>query len=173
MLVLDADDLYQAFVDGLRHHYGKLPIAGIPRITRPNNNNSAGYRRFNVIDPGGNWIRFGQKVETPKNEESISPKTTSTRLSRAIQAADLLADSKGDYAAAAKTLDAALARDEPESTVHRVQALVARATVAITMGDQSLARSILTEIRQLPLHDDEHAALIDELQRADDLHMLQ
>jgi hypothetical protein len=34
VLVPDAEALRQAFVEGLRAHYGKLPASGIPRITR-------------------------------------------------------------------------------------------------------------------------------------------
>src|SRR5262245_4052539 len=33
--VPDPDELYQAFAAGLRSAYGKLPVKGIPRITRP------------------------------------------------------------------------------------------------------------------------------------------
>lgn len=170
VLVPDLAGLHLAFSNGLRSHYGKLPVAGIPRITKPNNNNSTGDLRFNVIDPGGNWIRFGQRIETQETEEQPAPqKAASTKLSRAIRAADLLADSKGDYAAAAKMLDTALADGEPAPSVQRVQALVLRAGLAITMGEPQHARSILTEVRQIPLHDEERSALTAELQTVDDL----
>jgi catechol 2,3-dioxygenase-like lactoylglutathione lyase family enzyme len=172
--VSEADVLHQAFAAGLRQHYGKIPVAGIPRITKPNNNNSAGDRRFNVIDPGGNWIRFGQKADILESDENVAlQKAESTKLSRALRAADLLATSKGDAIAAAKLLDKALAHEEPVSTTQRLQALVLRTELAITMGDPQLASSILTEIRHIPLDDEERAALVDELERANDLeHML-
>jgi len=40
-------------------------------------------------------------------------------------------------------LDKALEQDEPASAIHRIQALVFRAGLAITMGDQALARRLL------------------------------
>lgn len=57
VLVPDIDALHKQFSDGLRARYGKIPVAGIPRMNKPNNN-ADGDRRFNVVDPGGNWIRF-------------------------------------------------------------------------------------------------------------------
>jgi hypothetical protein len=35
VVVPDPDALYQAFADGLRAAYGKIPVAGIPRLLRP------------------------------------------------------------------------------------------------------------------------------------------
>ena len=169
VLVSDADALYQAFAAALRQHYGKLPSAGIPRMT-PLRNKSGGTRGFNVIDPGGNWIRIGQKVEMPESEGELAPETAgSSKLSQATEAANLLAESKGDYVMAAKTLDTALARNESAHAVHRVQALVSRAGVAIELGDQEMARRVLAEARQIPLEDQDRASLADELQRADDI----
>ncbi len=163
----DADGLHQAFAASLRQHYGKLPVAGIPRITKPNNNNSAGDRRFNVIDPGGNWVRFIQQVE--KRESPEKPEATlTTKLARAFHAAELQAE-HGDHEAAAKMLDKALAHDEPAPATQRVQALVLRATIAVTLGDQALAQQILADVRQMALEEDERAALVDEFERVEDL----
>ncbi len=166
--VLDIDDLYQAFAAGLRQHYGRLPVAGIPRLTRPNNNNGAGDRRFNVIDPGGNWIRFVQKAETPAGEAETE-QAPETRLGRALNTAAVLANSKGDYAAAAKLLDTALVRDEPVSAIERVRALVLRAEVALALDDRALAGKLLADVDQAALEADERVALMDELERAADL----
>jgi hypothetical protein len=169
ILVTDVNALYQAFAGGLRAHYGRLPVAGIPRLT-PLRNKSDGMRGFNVVDPGGNWIRIGQRMETP--EALPQAKTASTKLSRAIQAADLLADSKGDFAAAAKLLDAALKQDEVVPVVQRAKALILRAGLAVNLGDSSLARHLLAEMRQIRLEDDERASLGDEMQRAEDLEQM-
>ena len=69
VLVPDLAGLHQAFSSGLRAHYGKLPVAGIPRISKLNNSNADKQLRFNVIDPGGNWVRFAQKGEPPVWED--------------------------------------------------------------------------------------------------------
>lgn len=172
VLVQAVDDLYKEFVAALRQHYGRLPSAGIPRMTVLRNK-SFGTRGFNIIDPGGNWIRIAQKMEVAEAEPKTQ-KGTSTKLSRAVQAADLLTDSKGDYAAAAKILDEALAASESEASALRVQALVARAGLAITLNDFQQARTLLAAMRQIKLEDDEQSALSSEFERAADLeHMLQ
>lgn len=173
VLVSDADALYAAFASSLRQHYGRLPVAGIPRISRPNNNNSAGERRFNVVDPGGNWIRFIQKGQPAPNEaEAGLAEAAPTRLSRATHAAELLADSKGDFAAAATMLDTALAREEPAPPVHRLRALLLRAEVAVNMEDLPLARRLLGMILAVPLSQAERAALAGELERAHEMEKL-
>jgi len=57
--VPDTGALHSAFADGLRAQYGKVPLAGIPRMTRPRpRKNAEGLAGFTVIDPGGNWIRI-------------------------------------------------------------------------------------------------------------------
>ena len=38
IVVPDPDSLYKAFAAGLRESFGKLPVAGIPRILRPRKN---------------------------------------------------------------------------------------------------------------------------------------
>jgi hypothetical protein len=165
--VLDLAALHGAFSDGLRSHFGKLPIAGIPRISKLNNSNYDRQLRFNIIDPGGNWVRFIQKGEQPALPEP--QKEELTKLSRVVQAADLLIEAEGDFEKVAQMLDKALAQDDPASPARLVQALVLRALVAVSLEDKSLARTLLTEVRQIQLSDDEKAGLIAEFQRADDL----
>lgn len=169
----DVDGLYKAFTAGLRQKYGRLPSAGIPRVIPLKN--KTGRREFIIVDPGGNWIRIGQPLAaTTGDEDQATQKAGSTKLSRALHAATLLADSKGDYVAAAKMLDAALAQDGAGPANQRLQALVFRAGLAITMADHPRARMILNEVRQIPLHDENRDALAADLQRADDLeYMLQ
>ena len=166
VLIHDADELYQSFAAGLRQHYGKLLVAGIPRITRPNNKNASGDYRFNVVDPGGNWIRFIQQTNNKVEDE---PTGITTKLSRAIHAATLQA-AHGDFLSAAKILDTALDRDESEATVvQRVQALILRAEVAANMDDYPLARSQLDDLHKLPLTAYDQLMLTDEFERADEL----
>jgi hypothetical protein len=104
----DIEALFDAFAAGLRAGYGKLPVSGFPRITRPrrrkNNDNRSG---FSLVDPSGNWIRVSAErspVELP-SEASVS------RPRGAVDNAVVIADSHGDAAQAAKILAGALARD--------------------------------------------------------------
>jgi hypothetical protein len=168
--VADINQLYQAFVDGLRQAYGRLPSAGIPRVIPLKN--KSGRREFIVVDPGGNWIRIGQPNAASADDDTALPKGATGKLARATHGATLLADYKGDYQAAATMIDVALA--QPAPTADRMRALIFRAGLAITMDDQPRARTLLAEVRQTPLDEDDRAALLPELQRADDLeHQLQ
>jgi catechol 2,3-dioxygenase-like lactoylglutathione lyase family enzyme len=173
VLVPDLTGLHQVFSGNLRGHYGKLPVAGIPRISKLNNSNADKQLRFNVIDPGGNWVRFIQQSEQPaasadRSESDAEPKDALTKLGRAVHAADWLMEAQGEFQQAATMLDKALAGAEG-TTSDRVKALVLRAAVAITLEDKALARTLLGEMRQIALGDAERAALADELQRAADL----
>lgn len=174
VIVPDADALYQSFAAGLRQHYGKIPVAGIPRITKPNNKNAAGDYRFNVIDPGGNYIRFIQLAEQSQNAQAPAPKKIPlTKLGRAIQSADLIAAARGDFAAAAKVLDTALAQSKSAITpLEYVPALVLRAEIALNMGDKPLASRLLDDIAKLSLTNQDQSTLRNEFQKMEELAQL-
>jgi len=170
--VTDVDTLYQEFVTRLRQSYGRLPAAGIPRVI-PLKNKAGNRREFILIDPGGNWIRIGQVIDLPPNATDAGPaQAPSTKLSRATLAANFLAEHKGDYAGAAQALDAALWEAAAAPAVQRIPALVVRAGLAITMGDLDLGRTLLASIRQIPLHAEDQATLVAEIQTAADLEQM-
>ena len=116
VIVDDTGPIWDLFAADLSRHYGRLPISGFPRITRPRaRKNAEGRSGFSLIDPAGNWIRFfrGGEPESP-NTEAITAEPS--RLGGAFQNAVVLADSKGDVAQAAKILRGALKRatdDDP------------------------------------------------------------
>ena len=66
-------------------------------------------------------------------------------------------------------MDKALANSEPAPPVHRVQALVLRASLAVSLNDHALAKHLLNDVRQMPLADHERAALTEALEKASDL----
>lgn len=169
VLVPDLAGLHREFSDGLRSHYGRVPIAGIPRISKLNRSNSDKQLRFNVIDPGGNWVRFAQMGEQSAESDDAPKQEGQTKLSRAVQAADWLVEAEGDFEGAAQLLDKALARDEPARPAHRVRALVLRAGIAISLNDRELANKLLADVRQIALTPDEEAALAGELEKANEL----
>ncbi|WP_426988928.1 hypothetical protein [Pseudarthrobacter sp. Y6] len=74
LLVPDTGLLFEEFAAGLRAAYGKLPISGIPRITRPRRKQgtTAGY---SVVDPGGNWLRvsaLGDSEDAPDASGTVA-----------------------------------------------------------------------------------------------------
>ena len=72
--VPDTLALFDEFAAGLRAAHGKLPITGIPRITRPRRQQgTAG--GFSVVDPGGNWLRVSARAaeDVPASGGGSSP----------------------------------------------------------------------------------------------------
>ena len=138
--VEDTAELHRAFASGLRSLYGKVPVAGIPRMTRPRpRKNAEGLAGFTVVDPGGNWLRIFPTVAAPTGREA-------GKLTQALDNAVVLADSHGDPAQAAKILDGALTRLADARVVERVQALAYRAELALALQDPDRANAVLTEL---------------------------
>jgi catechol 2,3-dioxygenase-like lactoylglutathione lyase family enzyme len=156
--VPDPDSLYQAFAAGLRATYGKLPVAGIPRITRLRKKYGT-VRGFSVVDPGGNWLRISKLGES--EEEDSAEKAEG--LAGILFVATRLGDSRGDAALALKTLESGLTRFGAAATAgDRARALLYRAELAVRTGDMELARRSLAAAESEDLPDDERAATADE-----------
>ncbi len=166
VIVPEVEQLHKVFADALRKAYGKLPVAGFPRLARM----KKGQSRFNVVDPAGNWLRFiKQKAPDVDHEAAEAEDSTRSRLAHALDTVTLLRDFKGDDAAAAKILDAALRRKEAAPPIDRARALAARAELAVALGDEKRAETLLTELAQIPLSDEDRATFKEELQAADAL----
>ena len=107
VLVADTEAMFGTLAAGLRARYGKLPVTGHPRITRPRpRKNVGGVSGFSLIDPAGNWIRFFR-------DGPPDPVGESSPLREGLLNAIVLADSKGDPAQAAKILRGAMRRADP------------------------------------------------------------
>lgn len=144
--VPDTAELHRAFADGLRILYGKVPLAGIPRMTRPRpRRNAEGLAGFSVVDPGGNWLRIYPDAT------AADPAPLGGKLAQALDNAVVLADSHGDPAQAAKILDGALGRVADATTVERVEALAYRAELAFTLQDPERAAALLAELGGIQL----------------------
>jgi catechol 2,3-dioxygenase-like lactoylglutathione lyase family enzyme len=158
VVVPDPDSLYQAFAAGLRATYGKLPVAGIPRITRPRKKYGT-VRGFSVVDPGGNWLRISKLGETEEEDSA----ERAEGLAQIIYVATRLGDSRGDEALALKTLESGLTRFGPTAgAIDLARAYLYRAELAVRTDDLALARSSLAAAEALDLSDDDRAGLADE-----------
>ena len=165
VVVPDPDSLYHGFAAGLRKTYGKLPVAGIPRILRPRKKYGT-VRGFSVVDPGGNWLRIYKLGES--EEENSAEKAEG--LTQIIYVAARLGDARGDEALALKTLENGLARfGETAGTLELAKAYLYRAELAVRTKDYELARSSLTTAESLALTKDEKAALTDEFTHVNEL----
>nr|WP_062333903.1 hypothetical protein [Herbidospora sakaeratensis] len=157
VLVPDIAALHAAFAAGMRAAYGKVLVAGIPRMTRPRSRKNAdGVTGFSVVDPGGNWIRI--TAGAPEQ----APDEPSGTLARSLRSAVVMGDSHGNDEQAARILDAALLRDQDTApAADLVEALTYRAELAVRTGDQARARECLDRALALPLSEAQRAALDD------------
>lgn len=125
--VTDTQLLFDVFAEGLRLQFGKLPMSGIPRITRPRKRKNAGnFPGFSLIDPAGNWIR----VMTDQAGQP-APSEPTSKLARAVADAVVFADSKGDVEQGLKILERAIrlaAPDEDPVIVSEAEAFLAELT---------------------------------------------
>ena len=162
--VPDPDSLYHNFAAGLRKTYGKLPVAGIPRITRPRKKYGT-VRGFSVIDPGGNWLRIYKLGDT--EQENSAEKAEG--LAQIIYVAARLGDAHGDEAQALKTLENGLIRFPEAPVVERAKAYLYRAELAVRTKNHELAASSLATAKSLNLTNEEQAALEEEFAHVTEL----
>ena len=152
VLVPDTQTLYDEFAAGLRTVYGKLLIAGIPRITRPRRKQgmSGG---FSVVDPGGNWLR----ITSGGAEQSDG-----SRFERVLLNAARQGDSHGDVVAAIAVLEAGLIRHADATDVERLPVLLYLTELLIRNGAGERASVVLAELQAFDL-DEEASAQVAEL----------
>ena len=164
VVVPDPDALYQAFAEGLRKAYGKLPIAGIPRLLRPRKRYGT-VRGFSVVDVGGNWLRISKAGDT--EEQEAEEKVTG--LAQIVLTAARLGDAKGDETIALKTLESGLARFTDAPAIDRVRAFLYRAELALRLNDHALAQASLAAAQKLTLTDEDQVTVAEELARTIEL----
>jgi catechol 2,3-dioxygenase-like lactoylglutathione lyase family enzyme len=156
--VPDPDLLYDDFAAGLRKTYGKLPVAGIPRILRPRKKYGT-VRGFSVVDPGGNWLRI-YKLGESEQEDSAEKAEGLTQI---IYIAARLGDAHGSEALALKTLESGLTRFADARAIELARAYLYRAELAVRTNNHELAQLSLTAAVSLALTDDERVAVADEI----------
>lgn len=166
VVVPDTDALYRHFAERLRAAFGKLPVSGLPRITRPRKKFGT-VTGFSLVDPGGNWLRISQLGASEEDEEKTEG------LAHFVAVAARLGDAHGSEADALRTLENALARFPQAAAVERARAYLYRTELAVRVGDLALAQASLAQVAGLELSaeelqevQDEHAhvtALVNEL----------
>jgi len=162
--VPDPDQLYKDFAAGLRKAYGKLPVAGIPRILRPRKKYGT-VRGFSVVDPGGNWLRIYKLGDTEQEDSAEKAEG----LAQILYVAARLGDAHGDETLALKTLENGLTRFANAPARDLAKALLYRAELAVRTKDYELARSSLTAAKSLELTDEEQTALEEEFAHTTEL----
>jgi hypothetical protein len=141
LIVPDTRALFEEFAAGLRAHYGRLPISGIPRITRPRVRRGGG-GGFSVVDPGGNWIR----VHTEQDGHDPDERPTARPLELAVQAAARQADARGEDRVAIGMLRNALERHPDAADAERLPVMVYLAELLVRVGEPDAAADVLRTI---------------------------
>jgi hypothetical protein len=154
---------YRTFADALREKFGKIPTAGLPRITRL----QPGQTRFSIFDPEGNTLLFiaddEPDIDYDAYDDTLSP------LRQALVNAAFVRDTYTDDASAAKFLDRKLSQLKTATPIDRALALAMRAEIAIAMGDDERARIVRAELMQIPLSDVERDQYKVDLEASDRL----
>ncbi len=157
VVVPDPDELYRGFAAKLRERYGKLPLKGFPRVTRPRKKFGT-VSGFSLIDPGGNWLRIS-KLGDSEEEDSAEEKDG---LMGFLNVATRLGDAHGDESLALKTLENGVKRFPDAPAIERAKAYLYRSELAVRTGDLELARSSFEQAKSLDLKEDERTSLTDE-----------
>ncbi|WP_353719230.1 hypothetical protein [Dyadobacter sp. 676] len=123
MMVADVARVYDAFSKALKAKLGRVPVTGVPRISRMR----PGQSRFTITDVSGNSVIVIQIGEKDQVEYEDADPATLTPLQKAISLALRLRDFKEDYPAAAKVLDLALRKiDARETSEDQARAVAIR-----------------------------------------------
>ncbi|MCO7272174.1 hypothetical protein [Cellulosimicrobium cellulans] len=160
VVVEDTAPVFEAFAAGLRARYGRLPLTGFPRITRPRRRaNAGGTTGFSLVDPAGNWVRVMRRppaAAAPTTDAAGASAVDAYaarpegRLARALDDAVVQADSHGDPVQARKILAGALRRAGDDADVaDRVRALAYLAELAVRADDPDAARTHLDDLDAL------------------------
>lgn len=152
--VPDPDVLYKAFAEGLRRSYGKLPVKGLPRITRPRKGFGVVYG-FSVVDPGGNWLRISKASDEVTKKEP--------GLAGIVATATRLGDAHGDPALALRTLESGIRRTLDAPPIERARAFLYAAELAIRTGDTARAQAHFAEAQSISLSRADQEAIAAEL----------
>ncbi|GAB3093250.1 hypothetical protein [Isoptericola nanjingensis] len=156
--VPDTAPVYESFAAGLRTLFGRLPLSGAPRVTRPRKRaNNGGLSGFSLIDPAGNWVRVTRLPDAPvvAGEGGTTTWTTGGGgpLARALENAVVVGDSHGDVAQARKLLGGAVRRaraaDGSSPAGELAPALAYLAELAVRAGDPAAAVELVAELDEL------------------------
>ncbi len=160
--VPDPGRLHAAFTDGLRRRYGKVPVAGFPRLLRVRRKQGTA-TGFSVVDPDGSWLRFYATGATEDDDPTVGG------LARTLEVAARQGDARGDDQVALDVLDRGLARHQDATAEDRVRALLYRCELLVRLGRTDEARASLHEASATTLDQAQTDEIADEVRHMRDL----
>ncbi|WP_207512867.1 hypothetical protein [Longitalea luteola] len=171
LIVTEIDPIYEVCRASLKSLYGKVPLKGYPRLNPLKDIPAYGVRQFIVVDPNGNYIRVGQRIEKTNSlvfPEKDKPAVTGTPLAKVYELGSRLADAHGDFETAAKVLDKALLTAATNDPLNLLKVLILRADIAARLADANRFNELMAaaekQLLTLPVEDTiEQRRLLDEL----------
>lgn len=177
VLTSDPGELHRAFAAGMRAAYGKVLVAGLPRMTRPRpRKNADGVSGFSVIDPGGNWVRVFQHAAPDPQADGpapsqpaatgagIGPAATGVAAADPETGAGIGPAATGPGGGPTATGVAAADAEQAAAPAGRLAKALADAIVlADSKGDTRQAARILDSVLARPQPDDDPVAQVEVL----------
>jgi hypothetical protein len=163
VMVDDVTVYHRDLARGLQAHYGRVPVRGLPRLTRLR----PGGTRFCVFDPSGNCIVF---VERDEPAVEYGGSRALSGLAKAHDNVRIFRDFKNDDALALRALDTALLKyRESAPRIDVARALADRIELAIVLADSDTAEATEAELQSMSLSVDERELIGAELGAIDEL----
>ncbi|WP_205511490.1 hypothetical protein [Longitalea arenae] len=160
LVVTEIDAIYEACRASLRTLYGKIPLKGYPRLNPLKDMPAYGVRQFIIVDPNGNYIRVGQRIQKTNSlvfPEKDKPAIAGTPLAKVYELGSRLADAHGDFETAAKVLDKALLVADANDAFNLLKVLILRADLATRLSEsdrrQELIQAAEGQLLLLPAED--------------------
>lgn len=150
--VNDIDKLYNDCRSGLKQQYGKIPLRGIPRINPIKDIPNYGVRQFVIVDPSGNYIRVGQPIAKENSvlfEENGKKVQKGTRLAKAYELANRLANGKDDLKAASEVIDKILVSNDNSEADTLFRLITLRMDIANRDEDEGKIRELFIRGKDL------------------------
>lgn len=152
IMVRDVAEVHTAFCASLKKQLGRVPLTGIPRISRM----KPGQSRFTITDVSGNGVICIQIGELDQTAYETTDQTAVTALQKVMALALRLRDFKEDHLAAAKVLDTAFGKLEDGASVSdQAEALVIRSELARVLEEPDRQTECETLIAGLGIADDD------------------
>ena len=139
--VPDVAGWHSAFAAGLRQHYGRVPVAGVPRLLRIRRKQGTA-SGFSLVDTGGCWLRF---YGSGSREDEPGPRAVG--LARVLEVAARQGDARGDDAAALAVLERGLERYPTAPAEDRAEALRYRAELLVRLGRDHGSGAVVDSVR--------------------------
>ncbi|MDQ0268545.1 hypothetical protein [Cytobacillus purgationiresistens] len=165
--VPNIEEVFTTLKKNLKKHYGKIPVKGLPSISRLNR--TAEDRRVNINDPSGNTLIIGEVLGDSTSlmqEEEEMLKKLQTKFEKLYKQSYRFAYSKEDFRAARNLMEAAFGKHSeniPNELYYKARVL--QIDVFNTLGELEKAKQITEDLEELELSIEEEKNLTEHIER--------